>query len=145
LGIGVKVDNKVGEWILKTKICSKCGIEKPITEYHKNGFDNKGIQKYRGYCKKCANKQEMERYWAKREFIDSQRTSCEKCGESRSYVLDFHHKNSSDKDFTIGQLRKGSLDIIQAEIDKCVCLCANCHREFHYLEKTGLKLEEYLA
>ena len=25
--------------ILETKICSKCGIEKPITEYHKNGFD----------------------------------------------------------------------------------------------------------
>ena len=25
-----------------TKICSKCGKEKPVTEYHKNGFDRKG-------------------------------------------------------------------------------------------------------
>ena len=27
---------------METKKCSKCGIEKPITEYHKNGFDRQG-------------------------------------------------------------------------------------------------------
>jgi len=26
----------------ETKICSKCGIEKPLSEYHKNGFDSHG-------------------------------------------------------------------------------------------------------
>lgn len=129
---------------MDTKVCSKCGIEKPITEYHKNGFDRLGNQKYRGYCKTCANKREMERYWEKRNYVDLQRTQCAKCGDDRSYVLDFHHKNAEEKDFTIGKMKKGSLEIIQSEIDKCVCLCANCHREFHYLEKTGLTLEQYL-
>ena len=57
--------------ILETKICSKCGIEKPITEYHKNGFNSRGEQKYRGYCKICANARETERYWEKRNFIDA--------------------------------------------------------------------------
>lgn len=129
---------------MDTKVCSKCGIEKSITEYHKNGFDRLGNQKYRGYCKTCANKRETERYWEKRNYVDLQRTQCAKCGDDRSYVLDFHHKNAEEKDFTIGKMKKGSLEIIQSEIDKCVCLCANCHREFHHLEKTGLTLEKYL-
>ena len=93
---------------METKICSKCGIEKSITEYHKNGFNRKGEQKYRGYCKTCANKRETERYWEKREFIDAQRTVCVKCGETRTYVLDFHHRDPSEKEFTIGKLKKGA-------------------------------------
>lgn len=129
---------------METKVCSKCGIEKPITEYHKNGFDNQGNQRYRGYCKSCANKLETERYWKKRAFVDAQRNKCVKCGETRSYVLDFHHKEKSTKDFTIGTMKKGSLEVIQQEIDKCVCLCANCHREFHHFESQGMTLEEYL-
>ena len=130
---------------METKICSKCGVEKPITEYHKNGFDRQGNQKYRGYCKECANKRETERYWEKRAFIDAQRKCCAKCGETRSYVLDFHHIDPSEKSFTIGTLRKGSEEALQKEIDKCVCLCANCHREFHHLEKMGLTLNDYLV
>lgn len=130
----------------ETKICSKCGIEKPISEYHKNGFNSKGEQKYRGYCKTCANKRETERYWEKREFIDSQRHQCAKCGETRSHILDFHHKNPEEKEFTIGRLKKGSKEVIQKEINKCVCLCANCHRDFHYLERTkNITLDDYLS
>ena len=130
---------------MEMKICSKCGVEKPITEYHKNGFDRQGNQKYRGYCKTCANKRESERYWEKRAFIDSQRDFCAKCGDTRTYVLDFHHKNPDEKSFTIGRLRKGAEETLQKEIDKCVCLCAKCHREFHHLEKMGLILEDYLV
>lgn len=130
---------------METKICSKCGVEKPITEYHKNGFDRQGNQKYRGYCKECANKRETERYWEKRAFVDAQRTVCAKCGETRAYVLDFHHMNPDEKSFTIGKMKKGSEETLQKEIDKCVCLCANCHREFHHFEKMGLTLKDYLV
>lgn len=131
---------------LETKICSKCGIEKPITEYHKNGFNSRGEQKYRGYCKTCANARETERYWEKRNFIDAQRTECAKCGETRTYVLDFHHRDQEEKEFTIGKLKKGSTNTIQKEIDKCICLCANCHREFHHLERVSqISLDEYLT
>ena len=129
---------------METKICSKCGIEKPITEYHKNGFDRQGNQKYRGYCKDCANRIESERYQMKKTYIDEQKLSCAKCGDTRTYVLDYHHKDSTEKEFTIGKMKKGSLELIQKEIDKCIVLCANCHREFHWLEKQGLTLDEYL-
>jgi hypothetical protein len=130
---------------METKICSKCGVEKPVTEYHKNGFNSKGEQKYRGYCKSCANKRETERYWEKRKFIDSQRTACEKCGENRTHVLDFHHIDPKEKAFTIGVLKKGSKETILNEINKCICLCANCHRDFHYLERNfNITILEYL-
>ena len=129
----------------KTKICSKCGLEKPVSEYHKNGFDKQGRQKYRGYCKTCANKREMERYWEKREYVDAQRTQCAKCGDTRTYLLDFHHKNPNEKEFTIGTMKRGAKETIQKEIDKCICLCANCHREFHHLERVSqITLDEYL-
>ena len=129
---------------MDTKICSKCGIEKPISEYHKNGFDKDGNQKYRGYCKQCANKLESARYYKKKDYIDNQKTCCAKCGDTRTYVLDYHHRDSTEKEFTIGKMKKGSLGLIQKEIDKCIVLCANCHREFHWLEKQGLTLDEYL-
>lgn len=130
---------------METKICSKCNRELALTHFHKNGFNSAGQQKYRGYCKECANSLERDRYLKKKQFIDSQKHCCAKCGDTRIYVLDFHHKNKEEKEFTIGRIKKGSLDLIQNEIDKCVIFCSNCHREFHYLEKNnGITLEEYL-
>lgn len=65
---------------------------------------------------------------------------CVRCGYNKYLeVLEFHHKNPSEKLFGIGQ--KGltrSWTKIQAEIDKCNLLCANCHREQHVEEKRNL-------
>jgi predicted HNH restriction endonuclease len=37
------------------------------------------------------------------------------------------------------------LDAVMEEIKKCVVLCSNCHREFHYLEdREQLTIEKYL-
>ena len=131
---------------METKICSKCKRELPVTHYHKNGFNSEGKQKYRGYCKDCANSLEKQRYLNKKNFVKSQKTKCEKCGEDRFYTLDFHHKDKQEKEFTIGQFKRGSFEVIQSEIDKCVILCSNCHREFHYLEaQEGMTIENYLG
>jgi predicted HNH restriction endonuclease len=58
---------------------------------------------------------------------------CEVCGYDRCIdALEFHHNNSSGKDFSISD--KGytrSWDKVREELDKCVLLCANCHREVH--------------
>jgi hypothetical protein len=59
--------------------------------------------------------------------------SCEICGYNRCIeALEFHHTNSSGKDFSISD--KGytrSWAKVEEELDKCKLLCANCHREIH--------------
>jgi predicted HNH restriction endonuclease len=58
---------------------------------------------------------------------------CELCGYNGCIdVLDLHHKDPSTKEFGIsssGLTR--SWEKNKAEADKCVLLCANCHREIH--------------
>lgn len=79
------------------------------------------------------------------------KSPCIKCGESRLYLIHFHHIDPATKEFCIGaEIVVRKEDVIEKEIKKCVCLCSNCHDEFHYLY--GLKpkdpigsLEEYLT
>ena len=58
---------------------------------------------------------------------------CERCGyDDCMEALEFHHNDPSKKDFGISS--KGytrSWMRVQKELDKCVMLCANCHREVH--------------
>ena len=65
--------------------------------------------------------------------IESLGGKCVKCGYSKyPEVLEFHHKNPSEKDFNIS--KKGhcrSWQRVSSEIKKCDLLCANCHREEH--------------
>jgi predicted HNH restriction endonuclease len=71
----------------------------------------------------------------------SLKTKCIICGESEPVCLDFHHINSEDKEFTISKHRNRNKEWLLTEINKCVCLCANCHRKVH----AGIiNLEDYL-
>ncbi len=58
---------------------------------------------------------------------------CQICGYATcARALSFHHQDPEQKDFGIsarGLTR--SWEKIQAELDKCVLLCANCHMELH--------------
>lgn len=58
---------------------------------------------------------------------------CQLCGYDRCpEALEFHHLESSGKDFGISN--KGytkSWNKVKKELDKCILLCANCHREVH--------------
>lgn len=56
------------------------------------------------------------------------------CGESRIICLDFHHVDRTTKIGDVSVLLGNSkpLDIVKAEIMKCVIICGNCHRKLHY-------------
>lgn len=52
--------------------------------------------------------------------------------EGPAALFDFHHMEAADKSFGIGQDGiPRSWDKVVAELEKCVMLCANCHREVH--------------
>ena len=66
---------------------------------------------------------------------------CEHCGYSECLdAFDFHHKDPSQKDFAIGSGNTKGWSSIRAELNKCLLLCANCHRTLHY----NLKATKYL-
>ena len=56
---------------------------------------------------------------------------CELCSEKDPVCIDFHHKDSSNKDYDVGVMRDWSKDRIKEEIDKCIRVCSNCHRKIH--------------
>jgi hypothetical protein len=91
-------------------------------------------EKTRYRCRKCS----VEAVAKRRKKIVEQAIKykggkCEKCGYNRcNSALEFHHINPNEKDFAIGE--KGhsrSWERVQKEIDKCIMVCANCHREIH--------------
>jgi len=58
---------------------------------------------------------------------------CVICGYDKCIdALEFHHTDSSLKDFSISS--KGytrSWQKVKEELDKCILVCANCNRELH--------------
>lgn len=138
-------------------ICKECGIDKPIASFYKNKSIKSGIM---SKCKDCTKKNVAKRYKENKDRIKAYsrvyykehkderkkqdddykdkiqklKTKCLKCGESRLYVIDFHHIDPREKDFNIPRkTHKRDFSIIEKEASKCVSLCRNCHAEFHYL------------
>lgn len=129
------------------KVCSKCGKELPIEEFN---WRDKSKGTRRSECKYCHTAYMKERYQAKKSEIQELKSSlkCEKCGESRGWVLDFHHIDPSIKENTIARMtsNKYQLSKVYEEIKKCICLCSNCHRDFHHREQEeNITIQDYLS
>lgn len=116
-------------------------------EYRRTHKDEaKEYQKMWYHKNKDIAKQQRQ---AKLERLHKLKTSCVKCGETRPYVIDFHHIDPNTKEFEPSQLINGSNSKLTDELKKCVCLCRNCHAEFHYRygnkpEHPVEALQEYL-
>lgn len=186
---------------IKTKVCSKCGKELPMTgEYFYKQGDG-----YRPQCKECDRKRNKEYYETHKdearervkkfyeahkekknqysrdyyarvkdtpeyrekaeqysrnrkqnrqrirdEFFTKWKKPCQKCGEQRLYLIQFHHIDPATKEFEISaSFAHKKAEICEEEVKKCVCLCSNCHDEFHYFYGKNPKdpinaIKEYL-
>lgn len=111
----------------KMKKCSKCKITKSIEQFYKKR------NSHYSECKICHNKRSGERMiLIKQQCVDYKGGKCQHCGYNK-YIgaLDFHHIDPNEKDYGISRSTK-SFERRKQELDKCLCLCKNCHRTEHY-------------
>ena len=84
-------------------------------------------------CKPCTLlRQKKKRKRIKEQYVDFLGGRCMKCDYDKCLAaLDFHHRDSKDKEFTISQHRRVDFEEVKKELLKCDLLCRNCHAELH--------------
>jgi hypothetical protein len=125
-----EVVNKVLEPSDKTKHCPRCDTIKSISDFYKNHCTKDGLSTW---CRQCQNLSDSGRYNKRKEtIINYKGNKCVFCGYNKCIkALEFHHKNPSNKEFSISSFHNSNLDALKREIDKCNLLCRNCHAEQH--------------
>ena len=134
-------------------VCKKCGCAFP----NRIVIDGKEhIVSSRNYCLECSpfgkhNTKKLEfdekyniikrkqqvsnavkrrRKVMKRKSIEYKGGRCGLCGYNKcESALEFHHIDPSSKLFGIGSGDTRSWESVREELDKCVLLCSNCHKE----------------
>ena len=57
---------------------------------------------------------------------------CQICGYDKcNSALEFHHLIPEKKDFAFSKTLLIPWERVKEELKKCICVCANCHREIH--------------
>jgi len=68
----------------------------------------------------------------KERSIEYKGGKCQICGYNKcNSALEFHHPNPENKEFSPSRNMNLSWDKLKLEIEKCILVCANCHREIH--------------
>jgi hypothetical protein len=131
------------------KICTCCKEELSQDMFNKNRSRKDGLN---NICRDCSRERSKKYYTDNKEIhiknitarknkviqenkarvhrIKS-RARCHFCTETDPVCLDFHHLY--DKKFEVSRaLGTGyGWGVIREEIEKCVIVCANCHRKLH--------------
>lgn len=129
-----------------TKHCGGCRRDLPRSEFYRNSKTSDGLQTR---CKGCAREAQRANYGARNitqrqkrkqnwdkifEYFGGRK--CIHCGiESKWPIYDLHHKDPNTKDVSIGTIAHYNWDKVFPEVEKCVLLCANCHRIAHAKER----------
>jgi hypothetical protein len=143
------------------KFCPRCKEKKPLDAfYRKKGY------KAASYCKICQHAYLREHYKKTSAVYNARRYAlhltyternrrivvehlashpCVDCNERDVVVLDFDHVRGS-KFGDISRMIAGGTSArkLQAEIDKCVVRCANCHRRKTALERGSYRTRLWL-
>ena len=111
--------------IIPKHSCRVCGETDPSKFY----------KTYVYICGKCQNEKTKKSLAnVKSEMIKYKGSKCQICGYDKcDSALEFHHIDPKQKDSSITNMiqTRVELNILIKEVDKCILICANCHRELH--------------
>jgi len=114
---------------MESKTCPKCKETKPTSEFHFKKTENR----FNSWCKQCVYGLQKGRWTARKiEAIKLMGEKCCKCGYDKNIsALEFHHLEAKDKELQWNKLRQVGWESVIKELQKCIMVCANCHRETH--------------
>lgn len=106
---------------LRHAVCKSCQKDISRKHYRANAADQKSKSKIRRETKR----DEVAKYL----FSYFMENPCTDCGETNPVILEFDHRDSSEKSGTVSEMViTHSMELIEAEVAKCDVRCANCHR-----------------
>lgn len=105
-----------------TYTCKSCGKQ---YDYIPGNNSTKDL------CASCRVMTKSKYY--KQKAVEYKGGACQICGYNKcNAALDFHHVNPKNKSGVLAYMfSRCSWDKIKEELDKCILVCANCHREIH--------------
>lgn len=103
------------------------------------------VKKYawvRKYCYNCVPEENetfshadaitAKRRAIKKALIKIKGGKCSICGYDKCIqALQFHHLDPNKKDIGVSTNLSTDFDKLKKEVEKCILVCANCHREIH--------------
>jgi hypothetical protein len=111
------------------KRCPRCKDILPIAMF----YAKRSGQGVTSYCRKCVSDQTLERsHRLKERSVAYKGGKCVVCGYDKCLAaLDFHHLDDTKKDFSIAACKLSNFEKVRVELNKCILVCSNCHREIH--------------
>ena len=108
-----------------------CSCKEKLTK--ENSYARKTKDYYANLCKSCHCEYTLKRrIYFKQKCVAYKGGECIKCAYNKDLTaLEFHHINSQEKDYDPSKMMNKSWDVVKNELDKCILLCSNCHREEH--------------
>jgi len=135
-------------------ICNYCGLEKDEEEFN---WRSKSLGIRHPTCKECqkpfrknwyegnAKERHLQQVKERKQIVREMAKEyiyqylsthpCVECGEKDPVVLEFHHTRDKVMDIAAIGGAGYSLESIQAEINKCIVLCGNCHKRLSAKER----------
>ena len=116
---------------------------KKICEICERNFETNS--KSRIYCYECSEESSRSnestrkhqktilRRSMKKQAVKILGGKCMICGYNKCIdALEFHHKDPTKKEFKIGSGNTMSWKEYRLEVQKCLLVCSNCHKEIHF-------------
>lgn len=125
--------------MLAEKSCTRCGETKPAAAFQRRPSAKSGLA---SWCRRCRQAHSngvyapAKRRERKQQIISLKGGACRRCGGVfPHYVYDLHHRDPAEKEIGMTDLQDKAWARVEAELEKCDLLCANCHRIAHHEHK----------